>query len=98
MLRLPQVVEDHQGLPFLQQFAQPLSTGGLSVEIGRVSESPRQVALQFEIATMIELQLLTGMRPDEVTIIRPCDIEVLQKVNGDFARTLHSESVSPTQR
>lgn len=28
-----------------------------------------------EIATMIQIQLLTGMRPDEVTTIRPCDIQ-----------------------
>jgi len=28
-----------------------------------------------EIATMIEVQLLTGMRPDEVTIMRPCEID-----------------------
>ena len=28
-----------------------------------------------QIRTMIELQLLTGMRPDEVTIMRPCDID-----------------------
>ena len=28
-----------------------------------------------QLRTMIELQLLTGMRPDEVTIMRPCDID-----------------------
>ena len=28
-----------------------------------------------QIQAMIELQQLTGMRPDEVTIIRPCDID-----------------------
>jgi integrase len=28
-----------------------------------------------QIAAMIELQRLTGMRPDEVTIMRPCDID-----------------------
>ena len=28
-----------------------------------------------QIRTMIELQLSTGMRPDEVTIMRPCDID-----------------------
>lgn len=28
-----------------------------------------------EISAMIELQLLTGMRPDEVTIMRPCEID-----------------------
>ncbi|MHC4180949.1 MAG: tyrosine-type recombinase/integrase, partial [Planctomycetota bacterium] len=28
-----------------------------------------------QIRAMIELQLLTGMRPDEVTIMRPCDID-----------------------
>jgi len=28
-----------------------------------------------QIRTMIELQFLTGMRPDEVTIMRPCDID-----------------------
>ena len=28
-----------------------------------------------QIHTMIELQLSTGMRPDEVTIMRPCDID-----------------------
>ncbi len=28
-----------------------------------------------QIGTMIQLQLLTGMRPDEVTIMRPCDID-----------------------
>lgn len=28
-----------------------------------------------QIQAMIELQLLTGMRPDEVTIMRPCDID-----------------------
>lgn len=33
-----------------------------------------------EIATMIQLQLLTGMRPDEVTIMRPCEIDQRGKV------------------
>lgn len=28
-----------------------------------------------QIRAMIELQLLTGMRPDEVTLMRPCDID-----------------------
>jgi integrase len=28
-----------------------------------------------QIATMIQVQCLTGMRPDEVTIIRPCDLD-----------------------
>lgn len=28
-----------------------------------------------QVATMIELQLLTGMRPGEVTIMRPCDVD-----------------------
>jgi integrase len=28
-----------------------------------------------QIRAMIELQLATGMRPDEVTIMRPCDID-----------------------
>jgi integrase len=28
-----------------------------------------------QIAAMIRLQLLTGMRPDEVTIMRPCDVD-----------------------
>jgi len=28
------------------------------------------------VAAMVELQLLTGMRPGEVTIIRPCDLEM----------------------
>ena len=27
------------------------------------------------IATMIQVQYLTGMRPDEITIIRPCDLD-----------------------
>lgn len=31
--------------------------------------------VQPEIATMIQVQRLTGMRPDEVTIMRPADIE-----------------------
>lgn len=28
-----------------------------------------------ELATMVRVQMLCGMRPDEVTIMRPCDIE-----------------------
>jgi integrase len=28
-----------------------------------------------QVRAMIDLQMLTGMRPDEVTIIRPCDID-----------------------
>ena len=28
-----------------------------------------------QIAAMIQLQRLTGMRPDEATIMRPCDID-----------------------
>lgn len=31
--------------------------------------------VSHQIRAMIELQLLTGMRPDEVTIMRPCDID-----------------------
>ena len=32
-------------------------------------------AAASHIAAMLQVQRLTGMRPDEVTIIRPCDIE-----------------------
>jgi integrase len=33
-----------------------------------------------QIATMLQIQKLTGMRPDEVTIMRPCDI----RASGDL--------------
>ncbi len=33
-----------------------------------------------QVCTMIELQLLTGMRPCEVTIMRGCDIETTQSI------------------
>lgn len=49
-------------------------------EPGKVSPAPQKyidAALKHvgpEIAAMVRVQLLTGMRPDEVTIMRPCDI------------------------
>ena len=36
-------------------------------------------SMSRQIRTMVDLQLITGMRPDEVTIMRPIDIE---KANG----------------
>ncbi len=33
-----------------------------------------------QVAAMIQLQLLTGMRPDEVTIMRPCDIDRTEEI------------------
>ena len=50
-------------------------------ESRRISPAPEghvQAVLSVvspQIRTMVELQLLTGMRPDEVTIARPCDID-----------------------
>ncbi|MEA1950400.1 MAG: tyrosine-type recombinase/integrase [Planctomycetota bacterium] len=40
---------------------------------------PAVDAASSQIATMMQVQRLAGMRPDEVTIIRPCDIDR----NGD---------------
>lgn len=37
--------------------------------------------LPSQIITMIDLQLLTGMRPGEVVIMRRCDIEAVDKVH-----------------
>jgi len=50
-------------------------------EAGRVLPAPDQAVqavigvVSPQLRTMIELQLLTGMRPDEVTIMRPRDID-----------------------
>jgi integrase len=48
---------------------------------------------QPEIATMIQVQLLCGMRPDEVTIMRPCDIDTtLRDGCWTYTPTQHKNS------
>jgi integrase len=54
---------------------------GRLTECRRVKPAPRKHirpvldVVSPQIRTMVELQLATGMRPDEVTIMRPCDID-----------------------
>jgi integrase len=47
------------------------------------------VHCQPEIAAMIRLQLLCGCRPDEVTIMRPCDIDQTTKPCWIYKPTTH---------
>lgn len=42
-----------------------------------------------EIATMVQVQRLAGMRPDEVTIMRPCDIDRTSKPCWTFRPACH---------
>jgi Site-specific recombinase XerD len=59
---------------------------GMISEPSKVKPAPEKdirAAIKYagpEIATMIQVQLLSGMRPDEVTIMRPCEIDQKGKV------------------
>jgi integrase len=64
------------------QAISPLKRGRVAVPEGKpveaVPEEHVTPVLEFvsrQVATMIQLQQLTGMRPGEVVLIRPCDID-----------------------
>jgi integrase len=63
--------------------------------------APVVAVVSPEVGTMIQLQRLTGMRPDEVTIMRPCDLDtsgdvwcytIASRFQGDFIAAAGSKT------